>query len=235
MKLKLFINIFSILMLLVMINNTTAQIVSQHDGEYATDLTIFEFELTSVDDQTGWLKIFWGFNSTGDSIRFEIGTSVLSEDYVDVYYDGVYKIPIEIFINDVELDVNSNATYFNFWEEEFWSKIILPIEDGQYNNFDVLEDQEPAKYDVKGDEVSYFTAQSEKVYDYQTGILLSWTSTVTYNFVLLNIAPPEISSDTPTESDESIRDRLPISSSMVFVSLISVIVVRKLFFKISKI
>ena len=92
-------------------------------------------------DSSGLLKSFWGFNSTGDIIRFEIGSSVLSEDYVDVYYDLVFKIPMDIYLNDVELDVNANATFFDYWEDVFWDRILLPIEDGQYNNFDVLEDQ----------------------------------------------------------------------------------------------
>ena len=234
MKSKLFINTFSILILLMMINNTSAQVVTQHDGEYATDLTVFEFELTNVNDPGGWLEFYWGFNTTGDIIRFEIGTSVFSEDYVDVFYEDVYKIPMDIFLNDEEFDVNLNESLFDYWEGIFWGRMVLPIEDGQYNNFDVLEDQDPASYDVKGDEVSYFTAESELVYEYNSGILLSWTSTISYDFTLFYIVPPQVSSDSPTESDESIRDRLPISTSMVFIGLFSLMVFRKLSSQIYK-
>lgn len=238
MKSKLFIYIFSILILLIIVNSTFAQTVTQYDGEYATDLTIFEYELSGASDPGGWLDFYWGFNTTGDSIRFEIGTSVLSEDHIDVLYDGVYKIPMDIYLNDVEFDVNANATYFNYWEEIFWGRMLLPIEDGQYNVFDVLEDQDPASYDVKGEEVSYFTTDSELVYEYSTGILLTWTSTVTYDFVLSYIAPPEItsettldiSSETSSKDGKGLTDRLPISSATVFIAIISFVFVRKLTF-----
>ena len=184
MRYRLRINIFCILLLLTLVNSSNAQTVTQFSGEYATDLTSFEYELTAVSDSSGWLKFYWGFNNTGDIILFEIGTSVLSEDYEDVYYDSVYKIPMEIYINNEELHVNTNASYFNYWEGIFWRSLLLPIEDGQYNNFDVLEDQDPASYDVKGDEVSYFTSESEWIYDYNTGIAKSWSSSVTYDFTL---------------------------------------------------
>ena len=229
---KLLIHVFTILLLLALANSVIAQTVTQYDGEYATNLTTFEYELTSVDDD-GWLKFWWGFNTTGDNLRFEIGTSVLSEDYVDVYFDQVYKIPMDVYFNDVELDVNANTTYFDYWEGIFWSRMLLPIEDGQYNNFDILEDQDPATYDVKGDEVSYFTTDSEIVYEYNTGILISWTSTVTYSFTLLYVAPPQVTSEVSTD-DEGFLDGVAFASSTVFIGLTIVIFVKKLSNRILK-
>jgi hypothetical protein len=152
----------------------------------------------------------------------------LSEDYIDVYYDGIYKIPMDIYINNKELDVNANATFFDYWEEIFWSSLILPIEDGQYNVFDVLEDQDPASYDVKGDEVSFFTTESEWVYDYNTGVAKEWTNTITYDYTLSYVAPPiTTSTEVSSDEDDNFMERLPISSSTLFVGLISLIFVRK--------
>lgn len=233
MKFKIIISGISMLLLIMLANTSSAQTVNEYSGEYATELTVFEYELTTVTDPSGVLKFFWGFNTTGDIIRFEIGSSVLSEDYIDVYYDQVYKIPMDIYLNDVELDVNANETLFDYWEGIFWDRILLPIEDGQYNNFDVLEDQDPANWDVKGAEVSYFTTDSERVYEYNTGILLSWISTVTYDFTLMYIAPPEVStSETPSESsseeDEGLLDQVPISTSIVFITLAALLLGRKI-------
>lgn len=235
MNSKSIFNIFFVLMLLIFTNSATAETVTVHSGEYATDLTTFEYKLTNVVDD-GWLKIYWSFNSTGDTIRFELGTSVLSEDFIDVLDTGVYLIPLDIYVNDVELDVNANATFYEYWEEVLWDRMILPIEDGQYNNFDVLEDQDPANWDVKGDEVSFFTSQTEWVYDYNTGVAKSWTSTVSYDFTLVYIEPPVTTSEeaTVTSSDEegNFIDDLPISTSVVYIALFSLISIRKLNLKI---
>jgi hypothetical protein len=220
--------VISILILLTLANYSSGQTVTRYDGEYATDLTFFEYELSRVNDPNGWLKFYWGFNTTGDSIQFEIGTSVLSEDYIDVYYDGVYKIPMDIYTNNKELDVNANATFFDYWQEIFWGSLLLPIEDGQYNVFDVLEDQDPASYDVKGDEVSFFTSESEWVYDYNTGVAKEWTNTITYDYTLLYVAPLiNTSSEISSDDDGNFMERLPISVSTLFVGLISLIFVRK--------
>ena len=79
--------------------------------------------------------------------------------------------------------------------------------------------------------MSYFTTDSELVYEYATGILQTWTSTVTYDFVLAYIAPPVVTSETSTNDDNGLRDRLPISSTIVYTALISLIVIRKFSFK----
>lgn len=228
MRYKLRVNIFCVLILLALVNNSSAQTATQLSGEYATDLTSFEYELTAASDSDGWLKFYWGFNNTGDVILFEIGTSVLSEDYEDVFFDGVYKIPMEIYINNEELDVNANSTYFNYWEGIFWGSFLLPIEDGQYNNFDVLEDQDPASYDVKGDEVSYFTSESEYIYDYNTGIAKSWSNSVSYDFTLSYIPPPEITDEVTSEEETGFLAGVPISTPLVYAALISLIFVSKL-------
>ncbi len=232
MKSKVYPTVFFISMLFMLssvVNNTHAQTVSPYDGEYATDLTIFEYNLTRVDDPDSRLDSYWGFNNTGDIIRFEIGTSVLSEDHFDVFYEEVYKIPLDIYVNNEEFDVNVDAWNYEYWEEVFWSGLLLPIEDGQYNNFDILEDQDPDSYDVKGDEVSYFTTESEWVYDYNTGIAISWTNTVSYDFTLSYIAPSDSSDD-----EDGFLDRVPITTPIIFVALLSLIFVRKLSLRIRK-
>jgi hypothetical protein len=211
-------------MLLTVVNNTNAQTVTKYDGEYATDLTVFTYNLTRVNDPDSFLDFYWGFNKTGDTIRFELGTSVLSEDYIDVYYDDVYKIPMDIYFNDEELDVNVDADYFDYWQEIFWNGLLLPVEDGQYNIFDILEDQDPANWDVKGDDVSYFTTESEWVYDYNSGIAQSWTNTVSYDFTLSYVAPPDDISD----EGGGFIDELPLSSLIVFAGLMGIVFVRKL-------
>ncbi|MHA2028084.1 MAG: hypothetical protein ACW99Q_01725, partial [Candidatus Kariarchaeaceae archaeon] len=59
--------IFMLFMLLTVVNNTNAQTVTKYDGEYATDLTVFTYNLTRVNDPDSFLDFYWGFNKTGDT------------------------------------------------------------------------------------------------------------------------------------------------------------------------
>ncbi|MHA2504545.1 MAG: hypothetical protein ACXAE3_16955 [Candidatus Kariarchaeaceae archaeon] len=221
MKWKTIITFSALILLLCTGMISGSHSITEYSGEYATDLVVFEFELVEAVDEEGWLKFYWGFNTTGESIRFELGDSVISEDYEDVYHDDVYLVPLDIFVNDDELDRNVNASLYDYWEAIFWNNLVLPIEDGQYNNFDVLEDQDPAIWDVrKADgEVSKFSTQSEIVYDYMTGVMVSWIYSVTYQFELVLKTPLTQTSETTdieTETSEGgLLDNVDVALPMI--------------------